>query len=315
MFARMARSSRRVGFGTLLIVVAAGSPSAAQTTPPAPVGGQVAPANGAPVVNPFENLSLFIGLDGSKQPQDLGINANMGVRFALNWGFAVSQSDKLGAQIGIAANLSDAAEHVLDQIEGTSRRAQVYVTAGIFQRTSRRINWGLAYDMLFQDYYDTVRLGQWRGQFGYAISERHEMGAWVTKGVEGATATMVSTPVRLDPISQLNGYTTHTWPSNARTTIWVGLAAGHTNLVWLLPPDTERERSLVYGAELHMPLSERFAVTGAANFITPTASGTVDAYLGVVFYPGRNGMRRTQGSFSPVNPVGNSPMFPVNVRR
>jgi hypothetical protein len=314
MFARFTRSSRLVGLVASLALVASVSAASAQSAASAPVAPQ-APATAAQPSNMFENLSLFIGLDGSKQPQDLGINANMGARFGLNWGFQLSQSDKLGAQVGIATNLSDAAVHVLDQIEGTSRRAQVYVTAGIFQRTARRINWGLAYDMLFQDYFDTVRLGQWRGQVGYAFNDRHEMGAWVTKGVEGADAMMISTPVRLDPISQLNGYSTHTWPSNARTTVWVGFAAGHTNMVWLLPPDTESGRILTYGAELHMPLSDRFAVTGAANFLTPTASGTVDAYLGVVFYPGKQGMQRAPATFSPLQSVGNSPMFPVNVRR
>src|SRR5262245_33784590 len=33
----------------------------------------------------FDGLSLFAGLDGSKQPQDLGVNALMGGRMAFNW--------------------------------------------------------------------------------------------------------------------------------------------------------------------------------------------------------------------------------------
>ena len=35
----------------------------------------------------WDNVSIFVGLEGSKQPQDFGINANFGGRFALNWGF------------------------------------------------------------------------------------------------------------------------------------------------------------------------------------------------------------------------------------
>jgi hypothetical protein len=261
----------------------------------------------------MENLNFFIGLDGSKSPQDLGINANMGVRFSVNWGLPVSRKDNLGAQIGVAANLSDAAVHVLDQVEGTSRRMQTYVTAGVFQRTLNKITWAAGFDLLMQDYYDTNILGQLRGQIGYALSDTHEMGAWMTKGVLGEDAQVGATNVRLEPISQINGFSSHVWPSNARTTIWVGLAAGHDNVVLTVSDEDRKDWVLVYGAELHMPLSDRFAVTGAANFLTPTATGTVDAFLGVVFYPGRTVMKRTPPPFSPVMTVGNSPMFPVNL--
>ncbi len=312
----LARFRTSLSLGVLAVTLLAAVPraAAAQTPTADPPVAPPAAQGPAPRINALDNLSVFFGLDGSKQPQDLGINANVGARFAVNWGFPISYADNLGGQLGVAANLSDAAVHLLDQVEGTSRRMQTYVTTGVFQRTPNRVSWGAAYDLLVQDYYDTVILGQLRGQIGVGLSDRHEMGAWLTKSLHGAHAMVGATNVRLDPISQANGYSSHVWPSNARTTLWVGMAAGHDNVVYGLSREPRKDFVLVYGAELHMPLSDRFAVTGAANFLTPTATGTVDAFLGVVFYPGRGVMRRAPGPFNPLTPVGGSPMFPVNLR-
>jgi hypothetical protein len=263
----------------------------------------------------LENLSIFAGLDGSKQPQDLGINANMGVRLSANWGFPVVDRAKLGAQIGVAYNASDAAVHVLDQIEGTSRRTQTYLTAGIFQRPTERMNWGVAYDLMFQDYYDDFRLSQFRGQMGYAVTRSNEVGAWFAKRASGDQGTMGTTAVHLDPITQVNGYTRITWASQAQTTLWVGVAAGHENVVWVFPDNSRSDNVLVYGAELQLPLNDRFAVTGAANFLTPTSTGTVDAYLGIAFYPGRGALRAARNTYAPITTVANSPTMSVNLRR
>jgi hypothetical protein len=110
----------------------------------------------------------------------LGINANMGIRLSANWGFPVAEAAKLGAQIGVGFNASDAAVHVLDQVEGTSRRTQTFVTAGLFQRPTARFSWGLVYDGLFEHYYDDFQLGQVRGQVGFGMTSDDEVGAWFT---------------------------------------------------------------------------------------------------------------------------------------
>jgi hypothetical protein len=134
-------------FGHVTIVAAA-----AQDLEAGPVQASAAPQSSRPVANAslWENVSVFAGLDGSKQPQDLGINANMGARFSANLGLPISDRLNLGAQVGAGVNLSDAAVHVLDQIEGTSNRTQTFVTIGLFQAVGRKTTWGLAYDALMQ---------------------------------------------------------------------------------------------------------------------------------------------------------------------
>jgi|RhiMetdeSRZDD1v2_1073273.scaffolds.fasta_scaffold458462_2 hypothetical protein len=274
-----------------------------------------APARAQDEGKVLENLNIFVGPDGSKQPQDLGINANMGIRFAGNAGFSIAPSLNLGMQVGVACNLSDAAVHVLDQIEGTSSRNQLYFTVGVFNRTGHRFNWGLAYDTLLEHYYDDFHLAQVRGQIGVDVTGDNEVGVWFTKSMKGENGVMGGTPVRLDPISQANAFYRHTWANHAQTAAWLGVAAGHDDVVWVLPANPRDRHVLVYGAELRMPLSERFAITGAANFLTPTATGTVDAFLGVAFYPGRSAMRQDRNAYAPIADVANNPTFSVNLHR
>jgi hypothetical protein len=278
------------------------SPAAAQSVAPASKPGI------------FENLSLFVGPDGSKQPQDLGINAEMGVRFAANWGFPISERFKLGAQVGAASNISDGAVHVLDQIGGPGHRTQTFVTMGVFQRPSR-FNWGLVYDLSLERYYDDFRFSQWRGQAGYSVTDSDEVGTWFTKSAHGQDGHLGLTAVRLDPISQVNAYTRHTWANHAQTTVWVGVANAHSNIVWVLPDNSTSGHMLVYGSALDIPLSERFGVTGAANFITPSGTGTVDAFLGLTFYPGRGGFRAARNTFAPLTTVANNPTMAIDLRR
>ena len=176
----------------------------------------------------------------------------------------------MGVQVGIGLNVSDAAVHVLDQIEGTSRRTQTFITVGVFQSLCERATWGLAYDALFEQYYDDVALGQLRGFAGYGVTPSTEVGVWFTKSAMGADATVGSTAVRLDPISQANGYVTRTWPTRARTTFWLGVAAGHDNVVLVFPANSRSGRVLAYGATLDLPLSDRFG--GVAKDLEEPAS-------------------------------------------
>ncbi len=259
----------------------------------------------------LDTLSLFAGPDGSKQPQDLGINANMGLRLSGNWGVALHERSGLGAQVGIGLNLSDAAVDVLEVIEGTSRRRQTFVTAGMFQVVGG-VNWALVYDLQAVRYFDGFHVGQLRGHAGYAVGAHDDVGVSFTKALHGDTAVMGDTPVTLDPIGQLNVYARHEWPSGARTGLWLGRAGGHERVVWVLPDRPRLSGVLVYGADLDVPLDTRYSLTGAANFITPTASGTVDAYLGITLHLGR---RPARPAFPPLTSVANNTSFAVDLRR
>lgn len=128
----------------------------------------------------LENLSVFAGLDGSKEPADAGINANFGYRLGVNWGLPVLESVGIGLQAGSALNYARTAVRVLRFVDGTSEHTQSFTTIGLFQRTELGLNWGLAYDYRFDDYYDRFDTSQWRGQIGLNLGPDNEVGVWGT---------------------------------------------------------------------------------------------------------------------------------------
>jgi hypothetical protein len=66
---------------------------------------------------------------------------------------------------------------------------------------------------------------------------------------------------------------------------------------------------------LSVPLSDRFALTGATNLVTPAATGTVDAYMGVTFYPTPSVLRAARNRFAPLFCVANNPTMAIDLRR
>ena len=262
-----------------------------------------------------ERFYLFAGLDGAKQPQDFGVNATMGGRFAANLGIPISQPLGLGAQIGTAINYADNAVQVFERIEGTSERFQNYTTVGLFQRSPSGIRWGATYDFLWQDYFDDFYLGQWRGLLGYAVSPCDEFGTWFTISDQSDHGTFGAIPVHLDPITQGNFYWRHIWASSAETWIWLGVAEGHGEVNVALGDLEPVDECLTFGAEIHAPLNDRLAIYGQSNFITPVDTGTVDAFLGIVFYPGGGAKQGRRRPFMPLLPVASNTTFAVDLAR
>ncbi len=256
----------------------------------------------------LENLSLFGGLEGSKQPQDFGVNAHFGGRFHANLGLPLIADCGLGFQVGTATNYTDNAVQVVERIEGTSERFQSFTTVGLFQRTDCGLSWAVGYDYLYQDYYDNFNLGQWRGDIGYRCDPCNEIGTWFAISSQDDQGSFLTIPMSLDPITQGNVYWRRNWENDAQTTFWLGIAEGHAEAnvaLGDLPPVGER---LVFGSDIFVPLSPKLAIFGQANFITPADTGTVDAFLGIAYFPGgSHGARERQ--FAPRLSVANNTTF------
>ena len=262
----------------------------------------------------LENLSLFAGLEGSKQPQDFGVNANFGGRFHANLGLPLIASHGLGIQIGTALNYTDNAVQVFERVDGTKDRFQSYTTLGIFQRADCGFSWALGYDFLAQRFYDDFNLGQVRGDIGYELSCGNEVGAWFAFGGQQDQGNYATIPVTLAPITQGNLYYRHRWENDAETTIWLGLADGHSEPNLALGDLVPTGNRLVFGSDVFVPLSPWLSLFGQANFITPADTGTVDAFLGIAFFPGgSHGARRR--AFAPRLSVANSTTFANDLTR
>ena len=202
-----------------------------------------------------ETLSLFAGISGAKQPQDLGVNAHFGGRLAANAGFPVYEPWNLGGQVGLAGVYQDDAVRVFEALGADSDRGQLFGTAGLFQK-NELWNWSFVYDALYQDQYDTATLTQFRGRVGLHLTDRDEVGVWGTKNDRGADVEFLATPLEIKPISQVNLFWRHQYESGAYTTLWGGVAEGHAEMVLLLPGDSHLSTSPVFGADFRAPLND-----------------------------------------------------------
>jgi hypothetical protein len=275
--------------------------------------------------DPLDTLMLFFGLEGSKQPQDFGANAHFGGRLSANIGLPLSEELGLGIQIGTAINYTDNAVEVFERVQEVRGRSQSYTTLGLFQRHDSGIVWALAWDHLYQSYYHKNHLNQIRGRFGYRLSEKDEFGFRFSASHDSDRAVFnvfgaVPFPVMLEPLSQGSVYWRHSWESQVETTFWVGVAEsrGQRNVAFEaafgLPPQQPSGHDVLFGAEIHVPLNDHWALFGQGNFVTPADTGTVDSYLGFAFYP-RGGARRARHKkFAPVIPVANSTSMSIDLR-
>lgn len=263
---------------------------------------------------PLETLQLFGGLEGSKQPQDFGVNANFGTRWAANWGIPLLANYGIGAQIGTSLNETDNAVQVFERVGASANRTQSFSTVGIFQRTETW-RWGIAYDLLYESYYDRFTLGQWRGRVGYATSERDEFGVWGAVAQQRSRGNFLTIPVELCPLTQGSCYWQHQFSAGTRAMCWAGASEGHAQANLALGDLPRTGPQFVFGAELDVPLNAYFAIYGQANFVGPADSGTVDSFLGLSFYPGGRAMPAARSTFAPFQALANSTMFAVDLRR
>lgn len=262
----------------------------------------------------LDNLSLFAGLDGHKEPADLGVNANFGYRLAANWGLPVSEERGIGIQLGVGFNYSRSALRVLHFLDGTVDHSQVFTTAGIFRRGPTGLNWGIVYDYRFDDYYDRIDSAQWRGQFGIPVGLDNEFGFWGTLRDRSAQAALGPLPVTVRPLNQINFYWRHVWPGEAATRVWLGFTEDHGRFSLFFRGEPNVRHPICFGADFHVPLNESLAIFGEAQFITPNDSGTVTATLGLAWYPGAARLA-ARNRFNPYLPVANNTTMPLDLRR
>ncbi len=264
----------------------------------------------------FDELVVFAGLDGSKQPQDFGVNAHLGGQASVNWGIPLIPAWGLGLQAGTGITSTANAVRVFDLLGETTGRTQSYTTLGVFQRTQSGFAWGFAHDFLNQNYFDDFRLSQWRIRSSYQLNAANEIGISVAlrsrsdNGLFGG-----ATPVTLRSIDQGHVYWRHFWPTAAQTSFWMGLADGHGENNAVTGPSPAKDEQFLFGADLLVPLTASLALYGEANMIMPSDTGTVDAFLGIQWYPSKRAFRARRGSFSPLIPLAAPTSFAVDLRQ
>ena len=258
----------------------------------------------------------FLGVDGSKQPQDFGANANLGLAGSLSYSGPLLADYGIGFQIGTRAVFTGNGVQVFELLDEPKDRFQSFTTVGIFQRLDNGISFGAAYDYLSQESFDNFTLSQFRVRVNFELTPVDEIGVTLNFSDRSDTGMFNSIPVELEPIEQLHIYLRHRWQSGVETSIWVGVADSHTEenvVTGTLPP---KNNQILFGSEIHIPLTRWLAIYGEDNIVLPADTGAIDAYLGIQIAPqGVVRSRSRRNRFRALLPVASSPSFTVDLNR
>ena len=219
----------------------------------------------------------------------------------MNWGFPVVEDFGIGAQLGTGFTASANAVRVYELLGESTGRTQSFTTAGLFQRMDNGLSWGFAHDFLYEKSFDSFHLGQWRIRGSYLLTPDDEIGVTSTLQSYADSGTFGSnTAVQLSPIDQGSLYYRRFWATGAQTTGWLGIADKHGEDNAVTGPSPAKKFPFLFGADIFMPLSASLAIYGETNMIMPSDTGTVDAFLGVQWYPGGRAFRARRGKYSPL---------------
>ncbi|WP_404304399.1 DUF6666 family protein [Neorhodopirellula lusitana] len=262
--------------------------------------------------HPLEQLSLFGAIDGSKQPQDYGVNADLGVRLRGQYSAPLAERYGIGYQIGSALTWSDNAVQVFELLGEDTTRFQNFTTVGLFQRVGKW-GWGGVFDYLYQDGFDDSSLGQFRGRLTYDITRNTQIGFTGRLRAFDDEAEFSGNSVTLRSINQGSLFLRHFFETGVQTTCWFGLAEEHGESNAAFGAAPAHDDAVVFGADFVAPLNDSLALYGETNLMTPADTGTVDAFLGIAWYPFTNAKTAHRARFSPMLPVAAPTSFSVDL--
>ena len=229
----------------------------------------------------LDESSLLVGVQGFKNPTDLGRNGNFGFMEGVNFAGSFWNRFGIGYQVGARfaqSNLSG------EQTGGSldHSRDQVFLTSGLFQRAfqGNGLQWGVVFDWLEDQYFVDNNFSQVRAEASYLING-HEVGFW------GAFGTSANKPVLINQDTVYFRTTDiyaffyrHTLHSGGQGRAWVGFTGDGEGLV---------------GADFRVPVSNNIDLLSGFNYVIPkqglNGGGSVQEGWGlsmnVVWYPTR----------------------------
>jgi len=252
--------------------------------------------------NWWDELTLFGGAHSFKGPLDQGRNGNFGIQEGINWGGPLWHCKGIGFQIGAQGVQSNFAGYDVNGVTDDSR-SQVFGTAGVFARAPNCHGWqlGVTFDWLRDNYYVDVSLDQVRAELSYVTFCGTELGAWIASSSK--TDVDESTGVTYEATDMYALFLRHNTAIGGEGRIWGGATGPGDGLL---------------GADFRVPLTSRWALAGAVNYIIPQdGAGPVGLVeeswaltLNFVWHPFRARNGSTGNSqYTPLMSVADNTMF------
>ena len=227
--------------------------------------------------NPPGNCpSFFMGGDASiaidyfRSLPDGSWTGNGGAFGSVNLAFGIPKEKYgFGAQVGGSYGLYDWDARGSNTSGNTKAlQQQGYLTFGFFRQTpsSSGVNAGVVYDVQFNKEFGVFSLNpiiaQVRGQLGYVIVGRNEVGAWASYDTQTSHKESQELPVTFRPISQANIFWAHYFKNTAQTMLWAGTPYRRG-----LMNASGRAGRYILGANFRAPLSKAFSIVGHAAYM------------------------------------------------
>lgn len=275
---------------------------------------------------PCRGIVGFAGFDSFRGVSDDLYNNNFGAVAGVNasTGLFGLADYGIGWQLGMSFGAYDWKGSSAARPRTTQQ--QLFVTTGFFRKAAgnQRLSFGLVYDWMVNDNWGAFgvnpTMGQWRGQIEWALSGRNAVGIYgCYRGlysVQTYSGQQVTFDVRNQAVNQVNLFWHHKFASGADSRVWVGV------------PEQSRlyERGslgdFIIGANLQMPVTDRLALYGNAQYMNPSASASLVATAeegwnigaGIVWYFGGHARsKKINGKcWLPYMPVANNSTFLVD---
>jgi hypothetical protein len=249
-------------------------------------------------------MSFFAGVHGFKGPADLGRNGNFGLHEGVNWGAPLGGPYGLGYQVGMQAAHSNFSG---DQAAGALRtgdRDQIFFTAGIFRRAMcRRLQWGVAYDLLHDSYHSTADFSQVRAEVSLLTQSCGDFGFWGAFGTgDDAFLFANAQVVAMEPTDLYAFFYRRHFCEGGEGRLWAGVSGEGDGLL---------------GADCSVPLGGSWALESSFTYLVPEQGLGAGAQseeswgLGIqlVWYPGRDARCARSSPFRPLFNVADNSVF------
>lgn len=272
---------------------------------------------------PCRGIVGFFGVDAFKGISDDALNSNFGAVAGLNSAIgAFGLADYgIGWQLGMSYGVYDWNGGNL--VNPRDNQQQMFVTTGFFRKAAgdQRLSFGIVYDWMINDNWGVFgvnpTMGQWRGQIEWAVSGSNAFGLYgciddlfSVQNVQGQVT------VRNQSLTQVNLFWHHKFVSGADSWLWVGAPEN----VRLGQPGSLGD--FIVGANIQVPISERLALYGNAQYMHPSAAVGPNAAIeedwnigaGIVWYFGGHARSdKINGKcWLPYMPVANNSTFLVD---
>jgi len=256
----------------------------------------------------FRDLSLHMGIHGFKGPADFGRNGNFGLHEGFNFAGPFGGPWGFGYQFGLNVVHSNFSGDQAVFVRG-SGRDQLFFTAGLFRRNPQGgWQWGAAFDLLHDSYYETTNLTQVRSETSYVFCGGvREIGYFGMYGTADDRIERVNNlQIEFEPTDLFAFFYRRHFSGGGNGRLWAGFSGAGDGLL---------------GGDFHVPLGTgRWSLVNRFNYLVPKQGTNQDGFseeswgvsIQLVWYPGQPARCAERSRFRALFDVGDNTLFMVD---